>query len=99
MKIGVLTLCIGDKYYEAVKSGIESKKAYCYKHGYDFILGSEDIYDKSRPIAWSKIKMIEKYLPKYDFVFCSDADVIIMNENIKLENFIQEYPIDMNKLL
>jgi len=91
MKIGLLTLCIGKEYKKAVELGIDSKKIYCTKHGYDFIIGENDVHDISRPIAWSKIKMIEKYISKYDYIFCSDADVIIMNNNIKIEDLITTY--------
>jgi hypothetical protein len=99
MKICLLTLVIGDQYYDSVKLGIESKKKYCESNGYDFILGDNKIYDKKRPIAWSKIKMIQKYINNYDYIFCSDADVIIMNSNHKLETFINKYLGQNKKLL
>lgn len=91
MRIAVLTLVIGDKYKSAVSLGTESKIKYCQKNNYNFIIGGDEVYDKSRPIAWSKIKMIEKYLPNYDYIFVSDADVIIMNDDIKIESFIEKY--------
>jgi hypothetical protein len=99
MKIAVLTLAIGEKYREAVKIGIDSKIDYCRKNNYTFILGGEEIYDKIRPIAWSKIKLIEKYINDYDYIFCSDADVVIMNDNIKLEELISKYMTNSIKLL
>lgn len=91
MKIALLTLCIGEDYKNAVKYGIQSKKEYCKKHNYDFIIGDKNIYDVTRPIAWSKIKMIKKYLKNYDYIFCSDADVILMNYDIKIEDLIKMY--------
>ena len=99
MKIALLTLAIGEKYREAVKIGINSKIDYCGKNNYTFILGGEEIYDRSRPIAWSKIKLIEKYINDYDYIFCSDADVVIMNDNIKLEDLISKYMTNSIKLL
>lgn len=99
MKICLLTLVIGKEYYDTVKLGIDSKKKYCAKHGYDFIIGDETIYDRDRPIAWSKIKMIQKYIHNYDYIFCSDADVIIMNNNHKLETFINKYLSNSKKLV
>lgn len=99
MKIAVLTLVIGTNYKEAVQKALDSKEEYCKKNGYDFIIGDESIYDSSRPIAWSKIKLIQKYLDEYDYIFSSDADVVIMNDNIKLEEFINTYLIDDYKLL
>lgn len=99
MKLALLTLVIGDKYQKAVQLGLDSKQEYCQQNGYDFIIGDRDVYDKTRPIAWSKIKMLQKYLPKYDYVFCSDADVILMNWDIKLEDLIDSYLGVNNKIL
>lgn len=91
MKIALLTLVIGDKYKNAVNMAIETKKIYCEKHGYDFIIGDESIYDTNRPIAWSKIQLLKKHLGNYDYVFLSDADVVIMNDTIKIEKYINDY--------
>ncbi len=78
--IALITLSVGDNYSKSVAFGIASKEEYCSLHGYDFILCTEYL-DPSRPIAWSKIKLLEKVLNtnKYKWVFWSDADSIIMN--------------------
>jgi len=79
-----------DPPYAAIgKYGHLSKKAYAQKHGYDFI-GYTVSLDPSRPTSWSKIKAIQQHLEKYDWVFWSDADVVIMNHEIKLEQFIDD---------
>ena len=89
--IAMLTLVIGTDYRRCVERGLETKRKYCAQHGYDFIIGGLDEYDDTRPIAWSKIPFIRKYLGKYDFVFCSDADVVIMNYDLRLEYFLDKY--------
>tara|TARA_B100001093_G_scaffold510313_1_gene575940 strand:- start:1445 stop:2140 length:696 start_codon:yes stop_codon:yes gene_type:complete len=100
MKIAVLTLIIGDDYSKTVSLATQSKKEYCLKHGYDFIIGNDDIYDKSRPIAWSKIKLIKKHILDYDYIFLSDADVVIMNSKTRLEDLVIKYfEKDTNLLL
>lgn len=87
--IALVTVVIGPSYYEATLPGIKSKQKYCELHGYDFICYTESI-DPSRPHAWQKIKAVQKELENYDWVFWSDADAIVMNDKIPLENYIDE---------
>lgn len=89
-KIGICTLSIGEKYRQRTKGSLQNKVEYCAKYGYDLI---EDdlVYDTSKHIAWSKINLILKYLDKYDYLVWIDADILIMNDKIKLESFIDRY--------
>jgi len=84
-KIAILTFCVGADYKKAVELGLQSKRDYALKHGYDCHIGGEDCWDRSRPIPWSKFNFIQKYLFEYDYLFVSDADVIIMNPDLALE--------------
>lgn len=88
MKLAILTFCVGADYKKAMEPGLESKRKYAEKHGYDLHVGGEDVWDRTRPIPWSKIRFIQKYLNQYDYIFWSDADVIILNQEIKLETHI-----------
>jgi len=91
MKIGVISLAIGDKFKADVKYGILTKQKYCSKHGYDF-LTSEGKTDYSRHLAWSKVPAILQYLrPEYgyDYLVWIDADTLIMNDSIRVEDLIQ----------
>jgi hypothetical protein len=87
MKIAVLTLAIGDAYKEKVHYAHLSKKIYCEKHSYDLI-DDESVWDTERPISWSKICLLKKYLPLYDYVVWMDADAMITNMDHKLEDKI-----------
>ena len=84
-KIAILTFCVGADYKKAMEPGLASKRAYATKHGYAFHTGGEDVWDHSRPIPWSKFNFILKYLDEYDYLFWSDADVIILNDEKTLE--------------
>lgn len=90
--IAILTFCVGADYKRAMEPGLESKRQYAKKHGYDLHIGGEDVWDRTRPIPWSKIRFILKYLDEYDYIFMSDADVIIMNQEITLETLITRLP-------
>jgi hypothetical protein len=85
-RIAILTFCVGADYTRAMEPGLASKRAYAAKHGYDFICGGADVWDRSRPAPWSKLNFIQKYLDSYDYLFWSDADVIIMNTDLRLED-------------
>lgn len=71
-------------------------RSYCNINGYDFI--ESGIIDTSRHVSWSRIKLIENLLnekennkDKYDWVMWVDADVVVTNKSIKIENIIENY--------
>ena len=84
-KIAILTFCVGADYKRAMEPGLQSKRTYAAKHGYAFHEGGEDVWDRTRPIPWSKFNFILKYLDEYDYIFWSDADAIILNQDLLLE--------------
>lgn len=87
-KIAILSL-YDQNYKDIGQHGDENKKIYAEKHGYDLIIYHQ-LLDPIRPAAWSKIVAIQKHLKDYDWIYWSDADSLIMNKEIKLENFIDE---------
>jgi predicted O-methyltransferase YrrM len=90
MKIGVCFLNIGDVYKRRTHWSKINKQNYCAKHGYDFI-DDESIYNPSKPIPWSKIPLLLKYINNYDYLVWIDADILIMNNKISIEHFIEKY--------
>jgi hypothetical protein len=91
-KMKVISLACGEKYIEKWQTGISSKKNYCKKNNYEFVQEYNHL-DPSRPVPWSKIKLIQRELDSADFIIWLDADTIIMNDKHRLE----EYLLDMNK--
>jgi len=100
VRIAILTFCVGPDYKRAMKPGIQSKYEYAKKHGYDFLCeGCEEVWDKSKPIPWSKFNYILKYINDYDFLFWSDADVLITNDTVTLEDQVLPLlPVDKDIL-
>jgi hypothetical protein len=87
--ITVLTLAIGADYRRKLASGLESKAAWCARHGYRWVLGGEEHWDRTRPIPWSKIGFVLAALeaaPEGALFFLSDADVLITNPAVRLED-------------
>lgn len=64
-----------------------SKRAYCERWGYDFAC-FEGTLDPDRPPAWSKVRFVRRLLDRYDWVFWLDADALIMNPDVALENLL-----------
>lgn len=72
---------------EASKNHIE----YANKHGYHFkrdIFQIEDYPDWH--LTWIKIHSILKYIQDYDYIAWIDSDAVFVNQDIKLEDFIEE---------
>jgi hypothetical protein len=94
MSITILTLVIGPDYTKGLKKALDSKKTYAEKQGYTYIQGGDEFWDRTRPIPWSKIPFVlselEK-LPENALVWLSDADVLITNPNLKVEDQIIPY--------
>ncbi len=91
-RIAILTLVIGADYKRNLAPCLESKRKYAAKHGYTYFEGGEEFWDRERPIAWSKIRfwqhILKTYAGQYDYYWISDADVLITNDALKLEDHV-----------
>ena len=66
---------------------MRNRKEYAKKYGYS-VINANDLIDKSRPAAWSKLIAVKKYLQLYDYIFYIDMDAVIMDMNRPLTDFI-----------
>ena len=103
MTVTILTLAIGVDYCKSLKKAFESKVAYAQKHGYTYIQGGEEWWDRDRPIAWSKMPFLLQTLeslPEDSLVWLSDADVLITNNTLSIESHVLPLlPADKDMLL
>ena len=90
MKICILTIYHGEKFRNDTKYGRQTIINYCDRYGYDFV-DDDTIVDNTREIQWSKILLIQKYLEKgeHDYLVWIDADILILNPEKSIENFIE----------
>jgi hypothetical protein len=88
MKVAVGSLAIGDVYRELMTPCIQTHKMYCEKHGYPYIM-DESVYDGVRPFPWYKIQLIKKYISSYDYFVWLDADTIVWNDSVKLDELVK----------
>lgn len=87
----ILTLAIGKDYCKALEKALASKRSYANKHGYTYIQGDETDWDRERPISWSKVPFLLRFLrtlPDGELLWLSDADVLITNMDFKLEDHV-----------
>ena len=88
MKITIVTLDIGDAYSKYVSLSRKAKEIYCQRYNYNLYVGNE-LYDTTRPPAWTKILALQKILKTdSDYVVWMDADLLIMNHDIGITSFI-----------
>ncbi len=86
MKFAVLTS------YNAAFGSISTltdpiKKAYCERHGYDYICRQID--SEHHPV-WLRIHLILELFDSYDWIMWMDADAFITNPEIKLESLVDD---------
>ena len=91
MKIALLTHT--DAAFKPVSDlTIPVFKEYCARYSYDFICKLE--HTSGRHIVWEKIALIldhfKYHKDDFDWIIYCDADVMIMNHTIPLENFIDD---------
>jgi len=71
---------------------IKNKQAYCDRHGYDLVTkrGLYNTTFEERHPSWHSVLLILETLEKtnVDWIFWSDIDALIMDQTVKLENFI-----------
>ena len=87
----ILTLVIGEDFRKALAPALDSKKAYAERHGYKYVEGGEKYWNRERPIPWSKVDFVLDILgkiPEGELVFLSDADVLITNPALRLEDHV-----------
>lgn len=88
MKIGLLTLQTAEiKSYADIAR--RNKQDYCDRHGYRLIVAES--HDSSRPAAWTKIPLLLQHLSDFDWMFWTDADSVITNPDVRLEEFLNPW--------
>ena len=91
--ITITTLVIGADYTKGLEKCLQTKRAYAEKHGYTYIQGGAEFWDRTKPIAWSKIPFLLKVLstlPDGALVWLSDADVAITNPSYTIEQHVPD---------
>jgi hypothetical protein len=89
IKTGMLMLFSGGESAwdpKLMKRVVKNREVYCRLHNCDIIVAN-DMIDKSRPPAWSKLLVARKYVTKYDYLMYLDMDMVILNFNRSLLDY------------
>lgn len=70
---------------------IKNLTYYVITHGYTLIIYNE-LFNEDVVPCWNKVIAILANLKSYDYIVWFDADAIISNPNIRIENFIKSNP-------
>lgn len=91
-RIAILTFVVGADYKRDLAACLQSKRNYAARHGYTYIEAGEEFWDRDRPIAWSKVPFWSHTLrtrsKDFDYFWISDADVLITNPSLRLEDHV-----------
>ncbi|KAI8379560.1 uncharacterized protein BYT42DRAFT_613856 [Radiomyces spectabilis] len=85
---------------ESMTLWAENKRNYALRHGYAFVARSAEFDQhrqlKNRAIGYAKLDVVEKLLPKYDWVVWMDVNTVIMHQDQSIEQLIhklsRQYP-------
>lgn len=91
MTITIATLAIGHDFRKGIEPCLQSKRDYAARHGYTYVEGHEEFWDRTRPIPWSKVPFLLTLLdalPDGALIWLSDADVLITNPILKVEEHL-----------
>lgn len=91
MKIALLDVH-NDNYKKIWEVAGPIKEAYCKKHGYDNIhyQSPPSLLPEGRQDNWGRVHGILWHLRDYDWIFYLDTDILIMNHDIKVEDYIDD---------
>jgi hypothetical protein len=104
LKFAIMTLAIGGDFCRDLAECLDAKCSYAQRHGYTYIQGGVEYWDRSRPIAWSKIPFLLEFLrgpqaASFDYIWFSDADVYITAPDKPLDRVAAAMPADKHLML
>jgi hypothetical protein len=95
--LNILVLSLADKEFSGIAEiSSPNKQRYAAKHGYEFIC-ADHLIDASRSASWNKVLWIVRSMRVQmpDWIFWTDADSLVMNGEIRLEDIIGDGEHDL----
>ena len=77
------------KFVEMGGLSVKVNEDYCHRHGYGFRLYTSGFAEDRHP-SWSKILFVQDALKSYPWVMWVDADAIVTNSDVGLEQFLDD---------
>lgn len=71
---------------ELLALSLQSFSSYAERHRYDLVVGDGDSY--GRAPSWGKVPLLQRLLTTHDFVVWIDADALILDASVDLEEVV-----------
>lgn len=87
----VCSAAVGSAYRDRAAPCIESHRAYCRVHGYQYRLETNQLVEERvRPLPWTKILLLQRLLAnsRHEALVWLDADTLITNDLIRVEDWL-----------
>ncbi|GLI63114.1 hypothetical protein VaNZ11_006019 [Volvox africanus] len=68
-----------------------NKFKYAHRHNYDFVPIFWNFKDPDLPGAWAKVIAIQRHLPHYDWIWCTDVDAFVTNRYLSIEEHVLKH--------
>ncbi|CEG63203.1 hypothetical protein RMATCC62417_00386 [Rhizopus microsporus] len=80
---------------KAAPPAADNKREYALAHNYAFVARSteyaqQDLRTEKRRTVWGKIDVVQKVLPKYEWIFWLDMDAVIMNPKHTVQGILDD---------
>jgi hypothetical protein len=91
VKIAIVTMCDYPAGHVLPRYSLSSTHLYAQKHGYT-VLEEHARLDTTRPHAWGKIKLLQKYMSgNFDWLMWLDCDSFFMNHDVTLDHVLYSF--------
>jgi hypothetical protein len=67
-----------------------NKQRYCRLHGYTYHCENPNLDRFPRPPAWYKVKLLQRLLPRFEWLMWTDADAVFINPHLKLTDLLDD---------
>ncbi|CAI5466706.1 unnamed protein product [Closterium sp. Yama58-4] len=80
----ILTLALGLSSIRPFS--FANKQSYCNRHGIECIFVTSPA--SNRTPVWQKVELLERYLPRYEWIWLLDLDAFIMNKTVSIGDIV-----------
>jgi hypothetical protein len=84
---------LGGRYRDLVAPALERNRVYCERQGYDYVLETDTSHlkpDTFRHPSWYKIPLLLRYMQRYRWTLCLDADAAMVRPDVRLEALLDD---------
>ncbi|BDA48273.1 hypothetical protein COCOBI_11-5330 [Coccomyxa sp. Obi] len=69
---------------------LSALNCYCARHGVPLYLETETFINDGRPWLYERLRIVQKYLPHFQWVLHSDLDVLVVSYTVRVTDFLDD---------